>query len=70
MVDAALTEANTVLQRGTRLPSQVVVVYLVIAAVLFAELGYQQVWARMTAAYRVRDRPAGKMTIYGWRFLG
>ena len=69
MVDAALTEANTVLQRGTRLPSQVVV-YLVIAAGLFAELGYQQVWARMTAAYRVRDRPAGKMTIYGWRFLG
>ena len=44
--------------------------YLVIAAVLFAELGYQQVWARMTAAYRVRDRDAGKMTIYGWRFLG
>ena len=59
MVDAALTETNTVQQRVRALPSQVVV-YPVIAAVLFAEWGYQQVWARMTAAYRVRDRHAGR----------
>jgi hypothetical protein len=48
MVDAALTETNTVQQRVRALPSRVVV-YLLIAAGLFAELGYQQVWARMTA---------------------
>jgi len=35
---------------------------------LFAELGNQQVWARMTAADRVRDRHAGKITIYGWSY--
>ena len=41
MVDAALTETNTVQQRVRALPSQVVV-FLVIAAGLFAELGYQR----------------------------
>jgi hypothetical protein len=48
MVDAALAETNTVQQRVRALPSRVVV-YLLIAAGLFAELGYQQVWARMAA---------------------
>jgi hypothetical protein len=48
MVDAALAETNTVQQRLRALPSRVVV-YLLLAAALFAELGYGQVWARMTA---------------------
>jgi hypothetical protein len=48
MVDAALAETNTVQQRLRALPSRVVV-YLLLAAGLFAELGYGQVWARMTA---------------------
>jgi hypothetical protein len=48
MVDAALAETNTVQQRLRVLPSRVVV-YLLLAAGLFAELGYGQVWARMTA---------------------
>ena len=39
MVDAALAETNTVQQRVRALPSRVVV-YLLIAAGLFAELGY------------------------------
>ena len=47
MVDAALAETNTVQQRLRVLPSRVVV-YLLLAAGLFAELGYEQVWARMT----------------------
>jgi hypothetical protein len=48
MVDAALAETNTVQKRLRVLPSRVVV-YLLLAAGLFAELGYGQVWARMTA---------------------
>jgi hypothetical protein len=45
MVDAALAETNTVQQWLRALPSRVVV-YLLLAAGLFAELGYGQVWAR------------------------
>jgi hypothetical protein len=48
MVDAALAETNTVQRRVRDLPSRVVV-YLLLAAALFAELGYGQVWARMVA---------------------
>lgn len=48
MVDAVLAETNTVQKRLRALPSRVVV-YLLLAAGLFAELGYGQVWARMTA---------------------
>ena len=48
MVDAALAETRAVQQRLRALPSRVVV-YLLLAAGLFAELGYGQVWARMCA---------------------
>jgi hypothetical protein len=48
MVDAALAETGTVQKRLRALPSRVVI-YLLLAAGLFAELGYGQVWARMTA---------------------
>jgi Insertion element 4 transposase N-terminal/Transposase DDE domain len=48
MVDAALCETNSVQQRVRDLPSRVVV-YLLLAAALFADLGYTQVWARMIA---------------------
>jgi hypothetical protein len=48
MVDAALAETRTVQQRVRALPSRVVV-YLLLAGGLFAEIGYSQVWARMTA---------------------
>jgi hypothetical protein len=47
MVDAALAETNSVQQRVRALPSRVVV-YLLLAGGLFAEIGYGQVWARMT----------------------
>ena len=48
MVDAALAETGTVQSRVRDLPSRVVV-YLLLAAALFADCGYRQVWARMIA---------------------
>src|SRR4051812_2207567 len=48
MVDAVLAETATVQRRIRDLPSRVVV-YLLLAGVLFADLGYVQVWARVIA---------------------
>ncbi|WP_285631679.1 IS4 family transposase [Lentzea sp. NBRC 102530] len=48
MVDDALASTGTTQRRLRELPSRVVV-YLLIAAGLFAELGYCQVWARLVA---------------------
>jgi len=46
MVDAVLAETGKVQARVRELPSRVMV-YLLLAAGLFAELGYGQVWAKM-----------------------
>jgi len=48
MVDAVLEETCRVQRRVRDLPARVVV-YLLLAGCLFAELGYPQVWARLTA---------------------
>ncbi len=48
MVDAALAETNTTQQRVRLLPSRVVV-YLLLAAGLFTEIGLCQVWTRLCA---------------------
>jgi hypothetical protein len=48
MVDAALGETGAVQQRLRLLPSRVVV-YLLLAAGLFTEIGFAQVWARLCA---------------------
>ena len=48
MVDAALEDSRR-LQRRVRDLSGRVVVYLLLAGCLFAELGYPQVWGRLTA---------------------
>jgi hypothetical protein len=48
MVDAVLAETRTVQSRVRALPSRVVV-YLLLAGCLFAELGYGQVWQRLVA---------------------
>lgn len=48
MVDAVLAETGAVERRVRALPSRVVV-YLLLAAGLFAEMGYRQVWARLVA---------------------
>lgn len=58
MVDTALESAWAVQAQVRDLPSRVVV-YLLLAGALFAEIGYTQVWARMTAGLRgiAVDRP-------------
>ncbi len=48
LVDAALENARATQRRIRVLPSRVVV-YLLLAGALFAELGYRQVWARLIA---------------------
>ncbi len=48
MVDAVLEETCRVQRRVRDLPARVVV-YLLLAGVLFAELGYPQVWGKLTA---------------------
>jgi hypothetical protein len=48
MVDAVLAETCTVQCRVRDLPARVVV-YLLLAGCLFAELGYRQVWLRLVA---------------------
>ena len=48
MVDAVLEETCRVERRVRDLPARVVV-YLLLAGCLFAELGYSQVWGRLTA---------------------
>ena len=48
MVDAVLTATRRVQHRVRRLPARVVV-YLILAGCLFAELGYPQVWRQLTA---------------------
>lgn len=48
MVDEALASTGRVQARVRDLPSRVVV-YLLLAAGLFAEIGYRQVWARLVA---------------------
>ena len=65
MVDAVLEETCRTQRRVRALPSRVVV-YLLLAGCLFAELGYTQVWHRVAAGLgglpvavpdRVRDDP-------------
>lgn len=48
MVDAVVAETGRSQRRVRVLPSRVVV-YLLLAAALFAECGYRQVWSRLTA---------------------
>ena len=49
MVDAVLASTGRVQRRVRDLPSRVVV-YLLLAAALFEDCGYSQVWARLVAA--------------------
>ena len=48
MIDAVLEQTCRVQRRARDLPARVVV-YLLLAGCLFAELGYPQVWGRLTA---------------------
>lgn len=56
MIDAVLAETGAVQARVRALPSRVVI-YLLLGAGLFAELGYGQAWAKMISGLgRVRAR--------------
>jgi hypothetical protein len=57
MVDAVLEQTCRVQRRVRDLPSRVVV-YLLLAGCLFAELGYCQVWRRLTAGLEGLPVPA------------
>jgi hypothetical protein len=57
MVDAALEETCRLQRRVRDLPARVVV-YLLLAGCLFAELGYPQVWGRLTAGLEGLPVPA------------
>jgi Insertion element 4 transposase N-terminal/Transposase DDE domain len=64
MVDAVLAETGTVQSRVRDLPSRVVV-YLLLAGCLFADLGYGQVWQRLVAGLEGLGLPsptAGALT--------
>jgi hypothetical protein len=51
MVDEVLAATRRTQQRVRRLPARVVV-YLLLAGCLFADLGYRQVWAKLVAGLR------------------
>jgi hypothetical protein len=64
MVDAALAETGTTQRRVRDVPARVVV-YLLLAGALFADLGYRQVWDRLVAGLvgpRVPSPTAGALT--------
>ena len=60
MVDAVLKETCRLQRRVRDLPARVVV-YLLLAGCLFAELGYSQVWGRLTAG--LEGLPAAAPTV-------
>jgi hypothetical protein len=57
MVDEALAETGSMQQRVRDLPARVVV-YLLLAGCLFADMGYRQVFTRLTAGLVGHHRPA------------
>jgi hypothetical protein len=67
LVDAVLAEAGGVQQRVRRLPSRVVV-YLLLAGVLFRDLGWQLVWSKLTGTLTGAGRPPAKSSI--WQAMG
>lgn len=71
LVDAALEATRTTQRRVRVLPSRVVV-YLLLAAALFAEIGYQQVWARLVAGLDPADvaRPGSSALSQALRRVG
>jgi hypothetical protein len=59
LIDAVLTETNTVERRLRDLPSRVGV-YFVLALCLFPGLGYRKMWAKLTATVSGRKTPSEK----------
>ncbi|GAA0569173.1 IS4 family transposase [Paractinoplanes ferrugineus] len=71
MVDEVLAETRRVQQRERLLPARVVV-YLILAGCLFAELGYSQVWQQLTAGLSglALTEPSSSALRQGRRRLG
>ena len=69
MVDAALEETCRLQRRVRDLPARVVV-YLLLAGCLFAELGYPQVWGKLTAGLGGLPAPAASAMTQARRRLG
>ncbi len=69
MVDAVVEETMTTQARVRDLPSRVVV-YLLLAAGLFAETGYGQVWSRLTAGLDRTARPSTSALAQARRRVG
>jgi Insertion element 4 transposase N-terminal/Transposase DDE domain len=72
MVDEVLAQTRAVQRRVRLLPSRVVV-YLLLAGALFAELGYEQVWGRLTAGlggFRAVPAPSAAALTQARRRLG
>jgi len=69
MVDAVLEQTCRVQHRARDLPARVVV-YLLLAGCLFAELGYPQVWGRLTAGLDGPAAPAASAMTQARRRLG
>jgi Insertion element 4 transposase N-terminal/Transposase DDE domain len=69
MVDAVLEQTCRVQRRTRDLPARVVV-YLLLAGCLFAELGYPQVWGRLTAGLDRLAAPTASAMTQARRRLG
>jgi hypothetical protein len=69
MVDAVLEQTCRVQHRVRDLPARVVV-YLLLAGCLFAELGYPQVWGRLTAGLDGLAAPTASAMTQARRRLG
>jgi Insertion element 4 transposase N-terminal/Transposase DDE domain len=69
MVDAVLEETCRLQCRVRDLPARVVV-YLLLAGCLFAELGYRQVWGKLTAGLGGLPAPAASAMTQARRRLG
>ena len=69
MVDAVLEQTCRVQRRARDLPARVVV-YLLLAGCLFAELGYPQVWGRLTAGLDGPAAPTASAMTQARRRLG
>lgn len=62
LVDAAIDAAGATQKRLRRLPSRLVV-YVLLAGVLFADVGYRQVLSRLTAGAGVATRVPGSSAL-------
>lgn len=69
MVDQVLRDTHRTQRRIRALPARAVV-YLLLAAALFADMGYEQVWERLTAGTRAHRVPSSSALTQARRRVG